>query len=117
MRALANEQLVLFPRQPRPGWIDVVLEACRKAGFRPAIAQEVQDLSTAVTLVAAGLGIALVPRAARAIRLDGVVYRSLRAPQPTTRLLAVYRRDRRPPVVDSFLDVAREVVREEAARP
>src|SRR6266536_81806 len=55
LRALAREPFVLFPRQPRPGWIDVVQAACAAAGFRPAVAQEALELSTAVTLVAAGI--------------------------------------------------------------
>ncbi len=111
LRALAQEPFVLFPRQPRPGWIDVVQDACRSAGFRPAVAQEVLELSTAVTLVAAGIGVTLVPSSAQALRLAGVAYRDLRSPAPVTRLLALYRADEPRPVVQRFLEVAREVVR------
>lgn len=109
--ALAEEPFVLFPRQPRPGWIDVVQQACRAAGFRPAVAQEVLELSTAVTLVAAGIGVSLVPSSAQALGLSGVAYRRLRAPAPRTRLLALRRRDEPSPAVRRFLEVAREVVR------
>jgi DNA-binding transcriptional LysR family regulator len=111
LRALAHEPFVLFPRQPRPGWIDVVQEACRTAGFRPAVAQEVLDLSTAVTLVAAGIGVSLVPASAQALRLDGVTYRALAAPTPRSPLVAVQRPDERRPVVERFLEVARELLR------
>jgi len=111
LRTLAAEPFVLFPSHPRPGWIDVVQGACRGAGFRPAVAQEVLELSTAVTLVAAGIGVTLVPASAQALRLPGVVYRPLRPPAPTTRLLALRRADDRSAVVERFLEVAREVVR------
>jgi DNA-binding transcriptional LysR family regulator len=111
LRALAHEAFVLFPRHPRPGWIDVVQGVCRAAGFRPAVAQEVLELSTAVTLVAAGVGVTLVPASAQALRLDGVAYRPLREPSPSTRLVALRRPDERKAVVDRFLDVAREIVR------
>ncbi|HUL58017.1 MAG TPA: LysR substrate-binding domain-containing protein [Anaeromyxobacteraceae bacterium] len=111
LRALAHEPFVLFPRHPRPGWIDVVQEACRAAGFRPAVAQEVLELSTAVTLVAAGIGVSLVPASAQALRLDGVAYRALRRPAPKTTLVALRRPDERRAVVDRFLEVARELVR------
>jgi DNA-binding transcriptional LysR family regulator len=111
LAALVDEPFVLFPRAPRPGWIDVVQAACRAAGFRPVVAQEVLELSTAVTLVAAGIGVSLVPASASALRLAGVAYRPLRAPAPTTRLLALRRGAEVEPVVERFLEVAREVVR------
>jgi DNA-binding transcriptional LysR family regulator len=107
---LAGQPFVLFPRQPRPGWIDVVRGACEAAGFRPAVAQEALELSTAVTLVAAGIGVSLVPASARALRLEGLVYRPLRPPTPTTRLLALRLPDEPRPAVDRFLEVVREVV-------
>lgn len=109
LASAADEPFVLFPRQPRPGWVDVVQAACRGAGFRPIVAQEVLELSTAVTLVAAGVGVALVPESAQALRVAGVAYRPLRSPAPTTRLVALHRADDRRPVVERFLAVAREV--------
>lgn len=115
LRALGPEPFVLFPRHPRPGWIDVVLEACRSAGFRPAVVQEALELSTAVALVGAGVGVSLVPASAQALRLRGVVYRPLRPPVPTTRLVAVRRAEGAPPAALRFLEVAREVVLERAA--
>jgi DNA-binding transcriptional LysR family regulator len=114
LRALGPEPFVLFPRQPRPGWIDVVLDACRSAGFRPAVVQETLELSTAVALVGAGVGVSLVPASASALRLRGVVYRPLQPPVPTTRLLAVRRAEGAPPAALRFLEVAREVVAERA---
>jgi DNA-binding transcriptional LysR family regulator len=109
LRAAADEPFVLFPRHPRPGWVDVVQAACRAAGFRPAVVQEVLELSAAVTLVAAGIGVALVPESAQALRVAGVAYRPLRSPAPTTRLVALHRADDPRPVVERFLAVAREV--------
>jgi len=109
LRALADEPFVLFPREPRPGWVDVVQAACRGAGFRPIVAQEVLELSAAVTLVAAGIGVTLVPESAQALRIGGVVYRPLRPPVPTTLLVALHPAEHPPPVVERFLEVAREV--------
>ena len=109
LRALADEPFVLFPREPRPGWVDVVQAACRGAGFRPIVAQEVLELSAAVTLVAAGIGVTLVPESAQALRIGGVVYRPLRPPAPTTLLVALHSAEHPPPVVERFLEVAREV--------
>jgi LysR family transcriptional regulator, benzoate and cis,cis-muconate-responsive activator of ben and cat genes len=116
LRALAAEPFVLFPRRPRPGWIDFVLGACAAAGFRPIVAQEVLELSTTVTLVAAGIGVTLVPASAQALRLAGVTYRPLRAPSPRTRLVALSRADEPRAAVRHFLDTAREVLGERSGR-
>lgn len=110
---LSSERFVLFPHRPRPGWIDVVRRACETAGFAPTVAQEVQELSAAVTLVSAGIGIAIVPGSAQALSLPGVVYKHFVAPAPTTHLLALRRAEEPNVLVDHFLAIAREVVRTE----
>lgn len=111
--SLASQEFVLFPRRPRPGWIDVVRRACEAAGFSPIVAQEVQELSSAVTLVAAGIGVAIVPASAQALSLPGVVYKGFTAPSPTTHLLAIRRADETERVTEHFLAIARDVVRSE----
>ena len=88
----------------------MVQGACLAAGFRPSVVQEALELSTAVTLVAAGIGVTLVPAPAGALRLEGVVYRPLLPPVPTTQLVALRRPDATPPAALRFLEVAREVL-------
>jgi DNA-binding transcriptional LysR family regulator len=115
LRALADEPFVLFPRRPRPGWADRVLDACREAGFLPHVAQEVLELSTALALVAAGVGVTLVPGSVQALRPRGLLYRPLAPPAPTTRLLALYRREDAPPTVARFVELARAVLARDGA--
>ncbi|HZZ83234.1 MAG TPA: LysR family transcriptional regulator [Anaeromyxobacteraceae bacterium] len=110
LRELANEPFVLFPRAPRPGWMDHVAGICREAGFQPEVAQETLELSTTVALVAAGIGVTLVPASAEALQLAGVVYRPLAPPAPRTQLLALHRPDEPAPAVARFLETAREVL-------
>ncbi|BDG01886.1 LysR substrate-binding domain-containing protein [Anaeromyxobacter oryzae] len=116
LRALAAEPFVLFPRDRRPGWYDFVLGVCRGAGFQPVVGQEAPDLATAMALVAAGLGVTLVPASVRDLRREGVAYRPLGPPAPRTTLLALRRPGDALPVVDRFLAVAREVLRGAGAR-
>jgi len=116
LRALAEEPFVLFPRRPPRGWADVILEHCRSAGFSPAVVQEAQELSTALILVAAGLGVTLVAASARTLHPPGLVYRPLSAPAPVTELIALYRRDPVPPSVTAFLEVARSVLARNGTR-
>jgi DNA-binding transcriptional LysR family regulator len=111
---LAAEPLVLFPRDPRPSWYDFVLGLCRGAGFEPTVAQEAADLATAMALVAAGIGVTVVPASVKDLRRSGVEYRDL-DPAPRTRLVAL-RRPEPDPVVQRFLAVVREVLGPRPAR-
>ncbi|WP_413363269.1 LysR family transcriptional regulator [Lysinibacillus sp. 3P01SB] len=56
---LRNENFVLFPE----GYIlhKVAVEACRSAGFVPAITSEGEDMDALKGLVAAGIGVTLLP--------------------------------------------------------
>jgi DNA-binding transcriptional LysR family regulator len=108
---LEYERFILFPHRPRPGWIDVVRRACESAGFSPTVTQEVQELSSAVTLVAAGIGITIVPASAQALSLSGLVYKRLVPPVPTTHLIALRREDESSALVEHFLTIAREIVK------
>lgn len=57
---LADEPFILYKGRAR----DTALTACRTAGFEPRIACESSELETIRSLVAAGLGIAILPRLA-----------------------------------------------------
>ena len=46
-----------------------MLQGCRQAGFLPRVRQEVKEMATLVALVAAGLGVALVPASAQRLHL------------------------------------------------
>jgi LysR family hydrogen peroxide-inducible transcriptional activator len=57
---LAEETFILYKGRAR----DTALSACREAGFEPRIACESSELETIRSLVAAGLGIAILPQLA-----------------------------------------------------
>ena len=75
-QAAAFPQLV-YPRKPRPSYADHILSLFRDQGLEPAEVQEVQEMQTALGLVAAGMGLCLVPASAQRLRRDEVVYRPL----------------------------------------
>ncbi len=77
---LANEPLVVYPRRPRPSYADQVLSAFKDQGLDPVEIHEVQELQTALGLVAAGIGIALVPAGVERLRRDEVIYQALDDP-------------------------------------
>jgi DNA-binding transcriptional LysR family regulator len=117
LRALADEPFILFPRHPRPSYADYVHSVCEQAGFSPRTVQETAEIHTAISLVAAGLGITLVPASIRSLRRPGVVYRPLEAPLPMTELTVAYRREEDSPVLHAFLRVARAVASQRHGDP
>lgn len=58
---LRNDPMVLFRTGLRK---NIILDACRQAGFEPEIAFEGEDIDTIKYLVAAGLGVSLLPETA-----------------------------------------------------
>ncbi len=84
---LAHESFVLYKGRAR----DTALAACRAAGFEPRVACESSELETIRSLVAAGLGIAILPRLATRLATANCVAVRLRG-DPVERQLAVLSR-------------------------
>ena len=77
LAALRNQPFVFFPRATSATLHDHVLGLCRRAGFSPTIVQEASELFTILNLVRAGLGVSLVPSAARRMGVPGVRFHDL----------------------------------------
>ncbi len=108
LKTLAGERFILFPRVLAPNIYDSILGACQKAGFSPNIVIEAQ-MHTIVSLVAAGMGVALVPESMQNLRRRGLVYRRLKEPAPKVALALAWRDEEAPPVLRAFLDIVSEV--------
>jgi len=92
---LRDQPLIMYPRDSGIGLYWQVLRLCSGAGFRPQIVREVQELTTIIGLVDAGVGIAVVPADTRSIHLDGVTYVPLRDKDAFSTLYLAHReRDR-----------------------
>ena len=108
LRSLAGHPFILFPRELASGLYDQIISMCQRAGFSPKVVQEAQ-MQTIVSLVAAGIGIALVPASLENLRRRGVSYRPLKGATPKVQLAVVWRRDDTSPLLRSFLAVVKEV--------
>jgi DNA-binding transcriptional LysR family regulator len=103
LTALAGQPFVLFPRGVGLSLYDQIVESCRKSGFEPFIGQEAPQISSVVNLVAADLGVSIVPRSIAQIALDGVVYRPIVGIAPTASLALATPRDSRSTIVRNLL--------------
>ncbi|WP_369292607.1 LysR substrate-binding domain-containing protein [Bradyrhizobium yuanmingense] len=81
LASLANDPFILIGPQGT-GLHDETIAACRAAGFMPKLGQPAPRITSTLSLVAAGLGIAVIPATMQSVRIAGIVYRRLQAPVP-----------------------------------
>jgi DNA-binding transcriptional LysR family regulator len=79
---------------------------CRRAGFAPRIAQEAHELRTVLSLVAAGLGIAILPSCYRDAGVANVVAKPLDTPDAESRMLVAMRASNASLLPRRFIDYA-----------
>lgn len=89
---LAEEKFIMVPRGRGSALYDEIFSACQAAGFDPMVIQLAPQLTSAVNLVAAGLGISIVPEAIEQVQLDEVRYIGIREPAPRAQLSLAYHR-------------------------
>ena len=74
---LADVPFIRFPRHVAPGLYDQIDRICIRMGFRPNVVQEALEIQTTISLVAAGIGVAIVPESVRKLGWRQIVYRQL----------------------------------------
>jgi DNA-binding transcriptional LysR family regulator len=107
IKDLADETFVLYPRTERPGLADTVIAACEKAGFVPKVKQYTPQLSSTINLVAASLGISIVPSSMRGLQPQAVTYKSLRDQKLTALLGVAHRTGESSAPILRFVETAR----------
>ncbi len=91
LETLRDDALILTPRQVGPTHFDIVVAACRAAGFEPVMGQSAPQLGSVINFVAAELGFSLVPAAMAQLQVNGVVYRKVAGDIPMAHLALAYR--------------------------
>ncbi|WP_138469894.1 LysR family transcriptional regulator [Poseidonocella sp. HB161398] len=110
--AVIASPLILFPRRAAPVFHDLVTGYYEERGARAHVVQHAIQMQTIISLVSAGMGIALVPRSLRNLARAGVRYLDLAgARPPSLETGLVWDREDSAPVLRNFL----EVVEAEAA--
>jgi DNA-binding transcriptional LysR family regulator len=92
LKRLRNDALILTPRAVGQSLFDIVVSACRRAGFEPILGQSAPQIGSVVGLVAAELGVSLVPASMRQLQVPGVTYCEIKGRAPTAWLELVWRR-------------------------
>lgn len=112
---LKNCPFILFPRSQGAGFYHQILALCAQAGFEPDVVQEAVEMQTIVSLVAAGMGISLVPESLRNLHRSGVIYRDIVERTSMISLAMAWRRNESNLSVPVFLETVRQYIA--ATRP
>ena len=114
LKDLANETFLVFggPRGTLTMQGNALIAACEEAGFSPRLNPVVSNSLARLNLVAAGLGISIVPASLQRVSIEGVVYRRLKKPaQLKSPLNLVSRRGDTSAVVRQFLGLAKRTAK------
>ena len=95
-----------------------VVRCCHAAGFEPSVSFESDDYQTVQGLVAAGVGVALIPELALSSVRDDIVVRALAPESPVRRVFAATARSGRVlPAVAAMVDVCASPAATKRPRP
>lgn len=111
IRALSCEPFIIPPHRLGGGLYSKIMQFFQQSGFNPTVVQEAMQLQTMISLVAGGVGVALVPASLQNLQRAGVVYRCLQELTPEVTIAIAWRQqDDGSPVLQKFIDAVRELV-------
>ncbi|AEI37898.1 MAG: LysR substrate-binding domain-containing protein [Zymomonas mobilis subsp. pomaceae] len=108
--SIIEAPIIIFPRPLAPAFYDLVMNYYASWGGYPHIAQQAIQMQTIISLVAAGMGIALVPQSLRQMARTDVHYLDLEKPAPFLETGIIWRQDDQTATLRRFLEVTREVL-------
>lgn len=109
LHELAGESFVCTPREQGSAMRNALTYGAYTAGFVPTVAQEVLDPYMILSLVAAGVGVAVVPECISSILPTGVVELELEGEYPLLRSAIAWNRNNASEPLRAVLDLARQV--------
>jgi DNA-binding transcriptional LysR family regulator len=105
LKDLASWPAIMPAGHSSSGFYEQVRMAYQRAGVRPERVHNTRLLQTGLLLVAAGVGVSLVPESFQSIDVKGVLYKKLRVEPPLCEMVAVWRRDNNSPLLGRFIEI------------
>jgi DNA-binding transcriptional LysR family regulator len=100
------QPLIIFPTRVSPDFHDLVTGFYRARGYQPVIQQEAIQMQTIISLVSAGLGMALVPASLQHLARSGVRYAAIAGGTPTLETGLAWRKADDSPALASLIDIS-----------
>jgi DNA-binding transcriptional LysR family regulator len=105
LQQLKQDAFILLPRAPAPGFHDLILSTCFKAGFSPVVCHYAKHLLSAVSLVAMGRGVSLVPQTLARATLPGVIFMPLQGEPSYAEYSVIWNTRNALPILPRVLEV------------
>lgn len=105
---LANEDFIEYSTAAGSALTVPAREICRRAGFEPRVTQTVSQMTTMVSLAAAGLGVAMVPHSVSHMQVEDAAFRPLSV-EDSSLLVFAYRRNERAPATLALIQEAKRL--------
>jgi DNA-binding transcriptional LysR family regulator len=109
MADLADEGFITFPPGVGTGLPAILQRLCRAAGFEPRVVQTAREAMTQIGLVAAGLGVSLLPAPLECVALPRVRYLPIDDADAEFSLSVAVRDEPPAPLLRGLLEVLDEV--------
>jgi DNA-binding transcriptional LysR family regulator len=103
---LEGEQFIILKKSAAPATHDLLLGICRSSGFEPDVVRQSDRAQSILDLVAAGIGVSIVPEHFQRYQSD-LVLRALTPKPPRVPLCMVWRRNDRSPMLRTFRGMVR----------
>ncbi|WP_305969203.1 MULTISPECIES: LysR family transcriptional regulator [unclassified Mameliella] len=111
LEEIAPHAVILYPEYPRPSYADLVLDGCAAQGLEITNRIFTMDLQTALSLVAIGEGICIVPASVGSAARNGLRYCIIEPSIGDTALSLNHRVDEQGQHVQAFVRIAQSVAR------
>lgn len=109
---LDGQPFVMYAPYESRYFHDLLVAEFSRAGVLPRYVEHLSQIHSILSLVRAGLGLAVVPQAAEGLRMEGIVLRPLRIKAPrAAEMFLAWRRDADNPLLPTVVEVGREIAR------
>lgn len=108
LKTLAKENFVFVEREQAPGLFDLTVGFCTDHGVAPRIVASPNMMSTALTFIASGVGIGLLPESVQNLNNSGLVFIETEQPSPPVSLELQWLKTNSSPTVTAFVDMVEE---------
>ncbi len=109
IHSLKGESFILPTHDLGAGLYSKIVSFFQQTGFTPKVGQEAILLQTVISLVAGGVGVALVPASLQNLQTRGVTYKPLQELTPEIEIALTWRRNDLSPVLQKFLNLVRKL--------
>nr|WP_320135277.1 LysR substrate-binding domain-containing protein [uncultured Amphritea sp.] len=105
---LQTEKLILFHREEAIGLFDTIIHLCQDNGFSPNLSAQPKHMQTLLTMVAAGLGIAIAPYCVAKLYTQGCCLIRIEKDQTEILTQIHYREKGLTPTAEAFVGLAKQ---------